>query len=84
MCLQHFIAAATADGDLCRKQGDQIGRIFASSAIVYFGQSFENCPSSAHLGFLFPRLKLCNDFDKKKHWATFWAILSQTHLVTLI
>jgi hypothetical protein len=27
-------------------QGDQIGRIFARWAIVYFGQFFENCRSS--------------------------------------
>jgi hypothetical protein len=29
-------------------QGDQIGRIFAHWAIVFFGQIFENCRSSAN------------------------------------
>jgi hypothetical protein len=43
-----------------RKQGDQIGRIFASWAILYFGQGFEN-----------------------DSWATFRAMFSKTHLVTL-
>jgi hypothetical protein len=27
--------------------------------------------------------KLCTNFDKKNSWATFWAMFSQTHLVTL-
>jgi hypothetical protein len=34
-------------------------------------------------GRLFPQLSLRNNFDKKTGWATFWATLSQTHLVTL-
>jgi hypothetical protein len=39
---------------------------------------------AAHiLGYLFPQLRLRTDFDKKTGWATFWAILLKTHLVTL-
>jgi hypothetical protein len=33
---------------------------------------------------LFHRNKFCMDFVKKMAWATFWAIFTQTHLVTLV
>jgi hypothetical protein len=65
-------------------QGDQIGRIFAHWALVVFGQLFENYRSSPYFWAIFPRKKLCIDFNKKWVWATFWAIFSQTHLVTLV
>jgi hypothetical protein len=32
---------------------------------------------------LFPRLGLCINHDKMR-WASFWAIFSQAHLVTLV
>jgi hypothetical protein len=66
------------------RQGDQIGRIFAHWAIVYFGQFFENDRRSLNFlatffhdeNFVFSLTEIgC---------ATFWAILSQTHLVTLL
>jgi hypothetical protein len=34
--------------------------------------------------YFLPRLKLCINFDKKVGCTTFWAIFSQTHLVTLL
>jgi hypothetical protein len=57
-------------------QGDQIGRFFSNWAIVFFEQFFENYNSSLHFGILFSS-------DKELFWATFWAIFSQTHPVTL-
>jgi hypothetical protein len=52
--------------------------------IAYFG-SFVKITSLAHIfGLLFtPSEGLALFFDKM-YWATFWAILSQTHLITLI
>jgi hypothetical protein len=44
--------------DLCCKQGDRIGRIFARWMIVYFGRFFENGRSSAHFGVLFSTVKV--------------------------
>jgi hypothetical protein len=35
-------------------------------------------------GYIFPRNELCINFDKNMGWATFWANLSKTHLVTLL
>jgi hypothetical protein len=35
-------------------------------------------------GYLFPQLRLCIDFLQKTGLASFWAIFSQTHLVTLL
>jgi hypothetical protein len=47
-------------------QGDQIGRIFAYWAIVYFGQFYENYKRIPNfLGNFFPPQKLCINFDKK-------------------
>jgi hypothetical protein len=40
------------------RQGDQIGRIFAQWAIVYYGQFFENYRSSRHFCATFPLNKL--------------------------
>jgi hypothetical protein len=36
-----------------RRQGDQIGRIFAQWVIVYFGQFLENYRSSPNFGVTF-------------------------------
>jgi hypothetical protein len=66
-------------------QGDQIGRIFAQWATVYFGQFFLNYRSSPHMCSTF---FLCNPkhrllmykFWQNIGWAIFWAIFSQTHL----
>jgi hypothetical protein len=69
----------------CSIQGDQIGRIFAQWVIVYFGQLLENYRSIPHVsGYFIPWISLGIHFDKKTGWATFWAIFSQTHLVTLV
>jgi hypothetical protein len=69
---------------LCN-QGDQIGRIFAQRAIGYYGQFFsENYRSGPHFLSTFSK---SNDYVlilTKMGWATFWAIFSQTHLVTLV
>jgi hypothetical protein len=65
-------------------QGDQVGRFFANWAIVYFRHFFLIREKAQIFWLLFPRLKLCINFDSKMCWATFWTILSPTHLVTLI
>jgi hypothetical protein len=42
---------------------------------MYIGQVYETYQSSTHFwATFFPRLRLCNNFDKKIGWATFWAI----------
>jgi hypothetical protein len=48
-----------------KEQGDQIGRIFANWAIVYFGQLYENFRISPHFGPFFFSVKLYIDFDQK-------------------
>jgi hypothetical protein len=40
------------------KQGDQIGRIFAIWALVYFGQFFLNYQSNQYFWLLFPTVKV--------------------------
>jgi hypothetical protein len=66
------------------KQGDQIRRIFVIFAIGYLG-SFLNEINSPHFGETFNRGKsyLCINLGKNTAWATFWAIFSLSHLVTL-
>jgi hypothetical protein len=44
-------------------QGDQIGRIFAHWAIVFFGQLNENYRSSANSWATFFPYQLCINFD---------------------
>jgi hypothetical protein len=62
------------------EQGDQIGRIFAYCAIVFFEQFSEKYKSSPiSRATYFQGI----NFDKKMGWATFWAIMYQTHLVAL-
>jgi hypothetical protein len=65
-------------------QGGQIGRIFASWATVYFGQSFLLTEAVQCFWAIFPTDKGMHNFDQKIGCATFWATFSQTHLVTLI
>jgi hypothetical protein len=73
---------------LCRRlvanlQGDQIGRIFTQWAIVYFGLLLIT-EVALNFGQLF---WYSNNFVlkvTKMSLATFWAIFSQTHLVTLL
>jgi hypothetical protein len=65
-------------------QGDLIGRKFAQCAIVDFGQLFENEQSSLLFWATFPhRYGFVIILRKKTNWTTFWAIFSQTLLVTL-
>jgi hypothetical protein len=64
-------------------QGDQIGRIFAYCVTVCFGQFFENKRNSRHFWNTFFTVKMYSNFGEKMGWASFWAIFSQTHLVTL-
>jgi hypothetical protein len=65
-------------------QGDQIGRILAHWVGFYFGQVFKNYIRSPHFGLLLCVVKALNYFRQKVGWALFWAIFSQTHLVTLL
>jgi hypothetical protein len=53
-----------------------IGRLF-----MYFGLLFENYKSSSNYRAIFSTVKLSIDTDK--NGAAFWAILSQTYLVTV-
>jgi hypothetical protein len=67
-----------------RDQGDQIGRISDKWEVAYFGQIFENHRSSPRfLATCYLIVDSCINFDKKVVWASFWAIFSQAHLVTL-
>jgi hypothetical protein len=52
-------------------------------AIVYFGHFFKITELAHILGQLFPHGKSYVLFWQKISLATFWAIFSQTHLVTL-
>jgi hypothetical protein len=64
-------------------QGDQMRRIFAQCAIVYFGQLFKNYTCSPKVwAALFQRIDYVL-ISTKMDGATFWAIFSQAHLVTL-
>jgi hypothetical protein len=52
---------------VARVQGDRIGRIFASWAIVYYGHFFENSRSSPKVvGYFFPRLRILLNFSLKR------------------
>jgi hypothetical protein len=64
--------------DLC--QGDRIGRIFATWAIVFLGHFLENYGSSRNLKATFSSVLILT----KMVWSTFWAIFSPTHRVTLL
>jgi hypothetical protein len=62
----------------------RLGEQFAHWVTVHFGQSFENYQSSHPLIFgLIFCLTVKFKILTKMRWATFWAIFSQTHLVTL-
>jgi hypothetical protein len=66
------------------KQGDQIERIFANWAIVYFGQCFENYQRSTNSWATFSTVPTKYVlFLQITGWATFWATFSESHLVTL-
>jgi hypothetical protein len=60
---------------IVHRQGDQIGRIFAQWAIIYFGQ-FLKITEVAHI--LCCKYKGCINFVQKTVWATFWAIFIET------
>jgi hypothetical protein len=61
----------------------RLGEIFAYWAIVFLGH-FLNDKSSPKLRLLFSmEKKFCTNFEKMS-WATFWAIFSQSHLVSLL
>jgi hypothetical protein len=64
-------------------QSDQIGLIFTYWAIVYSGQFLFNFRRSPN--YFSTVISCCVfNFDKKIGGATFWAIFSQTYLVTLV
>jgi hypothetical protein len=65
----------TIDKCIDAGQGDQIWRIFAYLAIVFFGQFLEKYCSGRYFLLLFSQ--------KKSGWATLRAIFPPTHLVTL-
>jgi hypothetical protein len=62
---------------------DRIGRIFADWTSVYFGELFLKLQKKPTLLYYFLRSKIYVVMLTKMCWATFWAIFSQTHLVTL-
>jgi hypothetical protein len=64
-------------------QGEQIGRIFAHWAVVYFGQFLKSCRNSSNFGATFSMVQVVCQFCEKMDWAIFWATSSQPHLVTL-
>jgi hypothetical protein len=51
---QRVLAIGCHCGGSVGKQGDHIGRFFAQRVIVYFGQFFENDPSSLYFWATFP------------------------------
>jgi hypothetical protein len=63
-------------------QGDQIGRIFAHWAIVFFGQLLKITEVAQIFDALLFKGERYKLILRKTGWATFWAIFSQTHLVT--
>jgi hypothetical protein len=66
------------------QQGNQIVQFFVYWAIVYFRQFFENYRSSLDCWATFFKLLTYVLIVTKMGWAAFWAMLSQTHLVTLM
>jgi hypothetical protein len=63
-------------------QGDQIGRILAYCGVVYFWLLFEKDKSiSSYWDTIFHETNYVSILTKAG-WATFYAILSQTHMVT--
>jgi hypothetical protein len=65
------------------KQGDQNWANFRLLAIVSDGQILKNTEEARIFGLHFPA-KICAINWNKKYWATFWAIPSPTHQVTLV
>jgi hypothetical protein len=68
-----------------RGQGDQIGRIFAKWATVYFGPFVKkNTTEALIFGQLLSIVRVCNVLILTKNGSVmFLAIFSRTHLVTL-
>jgi hypothetical protein len=67
-----------------RKQGDQIGRIFAHWAIACLGWFTENYKSRPNIGATcLPRCKICISFLQKNGLGYILGHFSQPHLVTL-
>jgi hypothetical protein len=60
-------------------QGDQNRRIFDHWVTIYSGRYFQNFRSSP----LFSMVQVMYRIWQKMGWATFWAIFSQAHPVTL-
>jgi hypothetical protein len=65
-------------------QGDQIGRLFAYWAIVNFGEFVGNCSCSPNYILATFFMVCCVLILEKNGWATFWAIFSKAHIVTLM
>jgi fructosamine-3-kinase len=67
------------------KQGDQIGRIFDTWVVVYFGQFLGKLHKKRELfADFFHSMYKIGIFRQNMGWATFWATFLQTHLVTLL
>jgi hypothetical protein len=58
-------------------QSDQIGRFFTSGSIL------EHCKNSPHSWLIISTVKIMHWFWRKICCAKYWAMFSQTHLVTL-
>jgi hypothetical protein len=60
-----------------------LGEFFAYLAVVYFGILYENYKNSANDWATFSHCTTYVLIWTKKGWPKFWAILSQSHLITL-
>jgi hypothetical protein len=76
-CLKPFLVIFTSRG------GGRLGE-FTSNGRLFTIDSILKITEVAHILFhFFHKHRLCSNFDKKLDWDRFWAIFSQTHLVTL-
>jgi hypothetical protein len=65
-------------------QGDLITKIFVYWSIVFLGQFFKTTYSvTQYFGLLISTVQVLYKFRQKVGWAIFWAIFSQTRLVTM-
>jgi hypothetical protein len=68
----------------CRYQGDQIGRIFAQGAIVFFGQFLQEQKSGPNFRAAFLYHKSCVSILQKMGLGYILGVFSQTRLVALV
>jgi hypothetical protein len=61
----------------------RLGELFAHWVFVYFGKFLKIAEVPNIFGMFFSTVKFMHLFCQKMVWATLWATLSPTHLVTL-